>query len=65
VVSHYRAAQDIRRRDLNGEVDTEELRRAAVHYRALFDELLEVGGQRPSKTPVRSMRPVRPMEVRS
>ena len=65
VVSHYRAAQDIRRRDLNGEVDTEELRRAAVHYRALFDELLEVGGQRPRKTPVRSMRPVRPMEVRS
>jgi hypothetical protein len=25
-----------------GEADTEELRKAVVHYRALFDELLEV-----------------------
>src|SRR4030065_455263 len=29
-------------RDERGEADTEELRKAVVHYRALFDELLEV-----------------------
>jgi hypothetical protein len=42
VVSHYRAAQAIAMRDERGEADTEELRKAVVHYRALFDELLEI-----------------------
>ena len=42
VVDHYRAAQLIVQRDRRGEADTEELRRAVVHYRALFDDLLEV-----------------------
>jgi len=42
VVAHYRAAQAIAVRDGRGEADTEELRKAIVHYRALFDELLEV-----------------------
>ena len=42
VVDHYRAAQAIAMRDKRGEADTEELRVAVVHYRALFDELLEV-----------------------
>ncbi len=42
VVDHYRAAQAIAARDQRGEADTEEMRRAVVHYRALFDELLEV-----------------------
>jgi hypothetical protein len=42
VVTHYRAAQAIAVRDGRGEADTEELRKAIVHYRALFDELLEV-----------------------
>ena len=42
VVAHYRAAQAIVVRDERGEADTEELRKAVVHYRALFDELLEV-----------------------
>jgi FtsZ-interacting cell division protein ZipA len=42
VVAHYRAAQAIVVRDGRGEADTEELRKAVVHYRALFDELLEV-----------------------
>ncbi|MBB3181822.1 hypothetical protein [Variovorax sp. Sphag1AA] len=65
VVSHYRAAQDIRRRNLDGDVDTEELRRAVVHYRALFDDLLEVTGQRVGATPIQSIRPGRPVEVRS
>jgi hypothetical protein len=42
VVATYRAAQAIATRDLRGEADTEELRKAVVHYRTLFDELLEV-----------------------
>ena len=42
VVEHYRAAQAIALRDRRGDADTEELRKAVVHYRALFDELLEV-----------------------
>ena len=36
------AARDIALRDRRGEADTEALRKAVVHYRALFDELLEV-----------------------
>lgn len=43
VVDHYRAAQAITLRDRRGEADTEEMRKAVVHYRALFDELLETG----------------------
>jgi hypothetical protein len=39
VVEHYRAAQAIA---VRGEPNTEELRQAVVHYRALFNELLEV-----------------------
>ena len=42
VVANYRAAQAIAMRDQQGSADTEELRKAVVHYRALFDELLEV-----------------------
>jgi len=42
VVSNYRAAQVIAARDAGGEADTEELRKAVVHYRTLFDELLDV-----------------------
>lgn len=41
VVSNYRAAQLIATRDASGDADTEELRKAVVHYRSLFDELLE------------------------
>jgi hypothetical protein len=42
VVDHYRAAQAVAVRNERGEADTEELRKAVVHYRALFNELLEV-----------------------
>jgi hypothetical protein len=42
VVANYRLAQAIAVRDRQGTADTEELRKAVVHYRALFDELLEV-----------------------
>jgi hypothetical protein len=41
VVENYRSAYDISRRSENGEAETEDLRQAMVHYRALFDELLE------------------------
>jgi len=42
IVQSYRLAQAIALRDERGVADTEELRQAVVHYRALFDELLEV-----------------------
>ncbi len=42
VVDHYRAAQAIAVRDQRGEADTEQLRKGVVHYRALFQELLEI-----------------------
>src|SRR5512134_212936 len=42
VVDHYRAAHEIVLRDRRDATDTEELRQALMHYRALFDELLEV-----------------------
>jgi hypothetical protein len=47
VVSNYRAAQTIAARTARGESDTEELRKAVVHYRTLFDELLLVSPDRP------------------
>lgn len=42
VVDHYRTAHAIAERDHRGEANTEDMRQAVVHYRALFDELLEV-----------------------
>ena len=42
VVHHYRAAQALMVLSESGKANTEELRQAVVHYRALFDELLEV-----------------------
>jgi hypothetical protein len=50
VVDHYRQAQAIAMRDRRGEADTEEMRKAVVHYRALFDELLEVRQDEPTTT---------------
>jgi hypothetical protein len=42
VVENYRAAQVIAARDARGEATTEDLRNAVVHYRVLFNDLLEV-----------------------
>jgi hypothetical protein len=42
VVSNYRAAHDIALRSRDGTASTEDLRKAVIHYRALFAELLEV-----------------------
>jgi hypothetical protein len=42
VVDAYRSAQVSAVKDARGEADTEELRKAIVHYRTLFADLLEV-----------------------
>ena len=42
VVEHYREAHHIALRRERDEADTEEVRRAMVHYRALFEDLLGV-----------------------
>lgn len=49
VVDHYRTAHAIAQRDHRGETNTEDLRQAVIHYRALFDELLEV--REPTRAP--------------
>jgi hypothetical protein len=49
VVATYRAAQTIAARDARGEADTEELRKAVIYFRTLFDELL---GAAPEKVAV-------------
>ncbi len=41
VVENYRAAHDIAMRHSTGRASTEDLRQAMVHYRALFQELLD------------------------
>ena len=40
VVEHYRAARAIAVRTDKGDVNTEDLRQAVIHYRALFEDLL-------------------------
>lgn len=42
VVEAYRRGRAIAERDQQGQASTEELRKAVVYYRTLFDELLEV-----------------------
>jgi hypothetical protein len=46
VVEAYRSARAIAERDQQGQASTEDLRKAVVFYRTLFDELLEVGHAR-------------------
>jgi hypothetical protein len=41
VVDHYRAGHDIAIRQSRREATTEDLRQAMIHYRALFDELMQ------------------------
>jgi hypothetical protein len=41
MVSNYRAAREIALRNNAGEATTEDIRQAMVHYRSLFEELLE------------------------
>uniref|UniRef100_Q029E7 Putative secreted protein n=1 Tax=Solibacter usitatus (strain Ellin6076) TaxID=234267 RepID=Q029E7_SOLUE len=42
VIRNYRAAHDIAIAEQQGRANTEDLRRGMVHYRELFDELLEI-----------------------
>ncbi|WP_336207194.1 LPXTG cell wall anchor domain-containing protein [Nonomuraea sp. LPB2021202275-12-8] len=48
---HYRQAHEISGRATSGEASTEDLRQAMVHYRALFEELLD-DAEVPSPRPV-------------
>ena len=41
VVTNYRAARETAERNKSGKATTEDLRQAMVHYRSLFEELLE------------------------
>jgi hypothetical protein len=41
VVENYRAAHAVAKASERDEADTEDLRQGFVHYRALFEELLE------------------------
>jgi LPXTG-motif cell wall-anchored protein len=56
VVEHYRAAHEIALRHQRGQADTEAMRQALVHYRALFSDLLEVDGQPAARTVVEERR---------
>jgi len=48
VVNNYRTAHDIAERNKSGKATTEDLRQAMVHYRSLFEELLETNAVEPS-----------------
>jgi hypothetical protein len=61
VVQNYRTAHAIALRHVSGQATTEELRRAMIHYRALFDDL--VGMPRLAESRADDPRPV--VEVRS
>jgi len=54
VVDHYRAARAITVRNDAGDATTEDLRQAVIHYRALFEELLEQ--KKPEMKPVHTGR---------
>jgi hypothetical protein len=53
VIQHYRAARALSESSRNGQVHTEELRQAVVHYRALFADLLQESGA--SQRPLREL----------
>jgi hypothetical protein len=52
VVEHYRAAHDLANANREGRANTEELRQALVHYRALFADLLEQPELMPEQQPM-------------
>jgi hypothetical protein len=47
LLDHYREACDVAARSRKGDANTEDQRRAFVHYRALMDDLLDVGVSEP------------------
>jgi LPXTG-motif cell wall-anchored protein len=46
VVSNYRAAREISQKNDSGSANTEDLRQAMVHYRVLFQELLQTAPEK-------------------
>jgi len=60
VVEHYRAAHEISLLHQRGQADTEAMRQALVHYRALFSELLEVQAEPAPRTVVEERREAEP-----
>lgn len=48
VVQHYRAARELAQASTAARLNTEELRQALVHYRALFADLLQPGPGAPT-----------------
>ena len=51
VLEHYRAAHGISMARRQGQATTEDLRQAMVHYRSLFEVLLEATPERPEPRP--------------
>jgi hypothetical protein len=51
VLEHYRAAHGISMARSQGQATTEDLRQAMVHYRSLFEELLEATPEEPEYRP--------------
>ena len=58
VVMNYRAAREIALAHARRETNTDDLRQAFVHYRALFEDLLETSG-RPVRTERTEVQPLR------
>lgn len=50
IVSNYREAHRLATRNATGDATTEEQRRAIIHYRKLFDELMGYGVPDPAST---------------
>jgi hypothetical protein len=48
VVTNYRAGREIAARNKSGQATTEDLRQAMMHYRSLFEELMEVEVEGPA-----------------
>ncbi len=51
VVTNYRAAREIAVRHARGEATTEDMRQAMIHYRELFQDLLETAPPAVARTP--------------
>ena len=56
VIEHYRAGHDIIDRQGRGAASTEDLRQAILHYRTLFEDLVNDGGGADVERPIRSVR---------
>ncbi len=54
VVQHFRTAHDIATKHTHGQGDTEDLRKAMINYRALFDELVTDGRESEDQSQTRS-----------